>query len=77
MLAGLYRSRALLHATRPGINPAQQESALHDLAESIRLEPDSVLKAGDHVWRARLFFRAHRATESLADCDAAIALVPA
>ena len=58
ILAGLYRSRALLHATRLGISPAQQDAALHDLAESIHLEPGPVLKAGDHVWRARLLFRA-------------------
>ncbi len=76
VLAGLYRSRALLRASRPGITPAQQDAALQDLAEAIRREPDGVLKAADHVSRARLFFRAHRAAEALADCDAAIALVP-
>jgi tetratricopeptide (TPR) repeat protein/tRNA A-37 threonylcarbamoyl transferase component Bud32 len=74
--ARLYRSRALIHASRPGITPAQQEGALQDLADAIHREPDGVLKAGDHVWRARLFFRAHRPAESLTDCDAAIALVP-
>jgi tetratricopeptide (TPR) repeat protein len=76
ILARLFRSRALLHASRPGITPAQQDSALQDLAEAIRRELDGNLKAADHVSRARLFFRAHRAAEALADCDSAIALVP-
>ena len=76
VLAGLYRSRALLRASRPGITPAQQDAALQDLAEAIRREPDGALKAADHVSRARLFFRAHQRAEALADCDAAIALVP-
>ena len=76
ILAGLYRTRALLYAPRTDITPSQQAAALRDLDEAIGLEPDRSLKAGDHVWRARLFFRANRAAEALTACDAAMALVP-
>ena len=43
--AGLYRSRALLHAYRSDITPAQHDAALRDLdAEALRQEPDQALK---------------------------------
>ena len=54
--AGLYRSRALLHAYRSDITPDQRKAAIRDLEEAIRHEPDKALKVRDHVDRARLFF---------------------
>ena len=49
VLAGLYRSRALLHAYRSDITPDQRDAALRDLEEAIRQEPDKAQKASDHV----------------------------
>ena len=68
--------RALIHAKRRDITPGQNDSALRDLAEAIRLEPDKALQASDQVWRARLFFARGQSEEALADCDAALKLVP-
>jgi serine/threonine protein kinase/Tfp pilus assembly protein PilF len=76
VLAGLYRSRALLHAARKDLAVDQRDAALRDLDQASRLEPDRVHKAGDHVWRARLFFNADQPREALAACDAALTLVP-
>ena len=47
-----------------------------DLEQAIRQEPDKAQKASDHVWRARLFFRANQCPEALAACDAALRLAP-
>ena len=76
MAAGLYRSRALLHAYRSDITPDQRKAALRDLEEAIRHEPDKALKVRDHVDRAKLFFAGGQAQEALAACDAALALLP-
>jgi serine/threonine protein kinase/Flp pilus assembly protein TadD len=76
VLAGLHRNRALLRATASPITAEHQSDALEDFDESIRLEPDPARRAGDHVWRARLFFRANRSAEALAACDLALKLVP-
>ena len=54
--AGLFRTRALLYAPRKDLSHERQAAALHDLEEAIRREPDPAVKAGDHVWRARLYF---------------------
>ena len=75
-LAGLYRTRALIYAPRRDLTPSQKDSALRDLAEAIRLEPDKALRASDQVWRARLFFARGQPEEALAACDAALKLVP-
>jgi len=56
VLAGLYRTRALIYAPRRDITPSQKDSALEDLAQAIGREPDEAKKASDLVWRARLFF---------------------
>ena len=76
VLAGLHRTRALLRATGPRLDASRQADALADLAEAIRFETDPALRAGDHVWRARIFFRANRPSEALAACDRALALAP-
>jgi tetratricopeptide (TPR) repeat protein len=76
VLAGLHRTRALLRATGPRLDASRQAEALADLAEAIRSEPDPALRAGDHVWRARIFFRASRPLEALGECDQAVKLVP-
>ena len=76
MAAGLYRSRALLHAYRSDITPDQRKAALRDLEEAIRHEPDKALKVRDHVDRAKLFFAGGQAQEALAACDAALAILP-
>ena len=74
--AGLYRSRALLHAYRSDITPDQRKAAIRDLEEAIRHEPDKLLKVRDHVDRAKLFFAGGQAQETLAACDAALAILP-
>jgi len=74
--AGLYRTRALIYASRDDITPSQRESALKDLAEAIEREPDVAMKASDQVWRARLLFGGGKSPEALAACDAALALEP-
>ncbi len=74
--AGLYRSRALLYAYRSDITPDQRKAAIRDLDEAIRHEPDKLLKARDHVDRAKLFFAGGQAQETLAACDAALAILP-
>ena len=74
--AGLYRSRALLHAYRSDITPDQRKAAIRDLEEAIRHEPDKALKVRDHVDRAKLFFAGGQAQEALAACDAALAILP-
>jgi len=76
VLAGLFRTRALLHAPRKDLTADQQGAALRDLGEAIRHEPDAVMKAGDHVWRARLYFGRNQSLEALAACDAALMLAP-
>ncbi len=76
VLAGLYRSRALLRAYRSDITPDQRKSALRDLEETIRLEPDKALKVRDHVDRAKLFFASGQAQEAMTACDAALAIIP-
>ena len=76
VLAGLYRSRALLYAPRKGLNPEEREAALRDLDESLRYEPDKARQAGDHVWRARLFFSGGQSVLALGACDAALKLAP-
>lgn len=76
MLAGLYRNRALLRAYRSDIAPDQRKSALRDLEETIRLEPDKAMKVRDHVDRAKLFFAGGQAREALAASDAALAIIP-
>ena len=76
VLAGLYRTRALIYASRRDITPGQKDSALRDLEEAIRLEPDKALQASDQVWRARLFFAGGQPQEALAACDAALKLIP-
>src|SRR5207249_3174986 len=76
VLAGLFRSRALLYAPRHDITPSQRDAALRDLDEATRQEPDEVPKASDHVWRARLYFASGQSGEALAACDAALKLVP-
>ncbi len=72
--AGLYRSRALLHAYRSDITPAQHEAALRDLDAAIRQEPDQANKVRDHVDRAKLFFARRQSPQALAACDAALEL---
>jgi tetratricopeptide (TPR) repeat protein len=74
VLAGLYRSRALLHANRTDLTPAQRAAALDDFEQAIHQEPDKTLKASDQVWRARLFLRANQCPEALAACDVALSL---
>ena len=74
--AGLYRSRALLHAYRSDITSAQHEAALRDLDAAIRQEPDQGLKVRDHVDRAKLFFARRQSQEALTACDAALELTP-
>ena len=74
--AGLYRSRALLHAYRSDITPAQHDAALRDLDAALRQEPDQALKVRDHVDRAKLFFAGRQSQEALAACDAALKLAP-
>ena len=74
--AGLYRSRALLHAYRSDITPDQRKAAIRDLEEAIRQEPDKAQKVRDHVDRAKLFFAGGQSQEALAACDAALALAP-
>jgi tetratricopeptide (TPR) repeat protein/tRNA A-37 threonylcarbamoyl transferase component Bud32 len=76
VLAGLYRSRALVRANRTDITPAQRAAALYDFEQAIGQEPDQVKKASDQVWRARLFLRANQCPEALAACDAALSLAP-
>ncbi len=76
MLAGLYRSRALLRANRTDLTPAQRVVALGDFEQAIRQERDKSQKASDQVWRARLFFLANQCQEALAACDAALSLAP-
>jgi tetratricopeptide (TPR) repeat protein/tRNA A-37 threonylcarbamoyl transferase component Bud32 len=76
VLAGLYRSRALLRAQRNDLTPAQRAAALGDFEQAIRQEPDKAKKASDQVWRARLFLRANQCPEALAACDAALSLAP-
>jgi len=76
VLAGLYRSRALLHADRKDVTPVQRAAALRDLEQAIGQEPDKFLQASDHVCRARLFFQAHQCQEALAACDTALTLAP-
>jgi tetratricopeptide (TPR) repeat protein len=76
ILAGLYRSRALLYAHRKDLTSEQRSAALHDLDEAIRRQPaESPQAADDHVNRARLLFGAARHDESLTSCDSAIRLV--
>jgi eukaryotic-like serine/threonine-protein kinase len=74
--AGLYRSRALLHAYRSDITPAQHEAAIRDLDAAIRQEPDQAKKVRDHVDRAKLFFARRESQEALTACDAALELAP-
>src|SRR5262249_11122292 len=74
VLAGLYRSRALLRASRTDLTPAQRAAALGDFEQAIRQEPDQAKKASDQVWRARLFLRANQCPEALAACEAALSL---
>jgi serine/threonine protein kinase/Tfp pilus assembly protein PilF len=74
--AGLYRSRALLHAYRSDITPAQHEAALRDLDAAIRQEPDQAQKVQDHVDRAKLFFARRQSQQALTACDAALKLAP-
>jgi serine/threonine protein kinase/tetratricopeptide (TPR) repeat protein len=76
VLAGLYRSRALLHANRNDLTPAQRAAALGDLERAIGQEPDKARKASDQVWRARVFLRANECPEALAACDVALNLAP-
>jgi tetratricopeptide (TPR) repeat protein/tRNA A-37 threonylcarbamoyl transferase component Bud32 len=76
VLAGLYRSRALVRANRTDLTPAQRAAALYDFEQAIGQEPDQVKKASDQVWRARLFLRANQCPEALAACDAALSLAP-
>jgi tetratricopeptide (TPR) repeat protein/tRNA A-37 threonylcarbamoyl transferase component Bud32 len=76
VLAGLYRSRALLRANRTDLTPAQRAAALGDFEQAIGHEPDKARKASDQVWRARLFLRAKQCPEALAACDAALVLAP-
>ncbi len=76
ILAGLYRTRALIYAPRRDLTPSQNDAALRDLAEAIRLGPDKALQASDQVWRARLFFARGQPEDALAACDAALKLVP-
>jgi tetratricopeptide (TPR) repeat protein len=76
VLAGLYRSRALLRANRTDLTPAQRAAALGDFEQAIGQEPDKARKASDQVWRARLFLRANQCPEALAACDAALSLAP-
>jgi tetratricopeptide (TPR) repeat protein len=74
--AGLYRSRALLHAYRNDITPAQHDAALRDLDAALRVEPDQAKKVRDHVDRAKLFFARRQSQEALTACDAALELDP-
>jgi tetratricopeptide (TPR) repeat protein len=74
VLAGLYRSRALLRANRNDLTPVQRAAALRDFEQAIGQEPDKAKKAGDQVWRARLFLRANQCPEAVAACDAALSL---
>ncbi len=76
VLAGFYRNRALLYAPRKDLTPQERDAALRDLDDSLRLEPDKLKKASDHVWRARLCFGGGQALDALAACDAALMLVP-
>jgi tetratricopeptide (TPR) repeat protein len=76
VLAGLYRGRALIFAAGNDLTPGRRQSALGDLDESIRHEPEKTLRASDHVWRARLLLGDERLPEALAACDAALELVP-
>jgi tetratricopeptide (TPR) repeat protein len=76
VLAGLYRSRALLRANRTDLTPDRRAAALGDFEQAIRQEPDKARKASDQVWRARLFLRANQCPEALAACDAALSLAP-
>jgi tetratricopeptide (TPR) repeat protein len=77
VLAGLYRTRALIYAPGRDLTPGQRDAALRDLEEAIRREPDEALQASDHVWRARLFFGGGQPEAALAACDTALRLVPA
>ncbi len=74
--AGLYRSLALLYAYRSDITPDQRKAAIRDLEAAIGHEPDRALKVRDHVDRAKLFFAGGQAQETLAACDAALAILP-
>ena len=76
MLAGFYRTRALLYAPRKDLTPGRRTAALRDLDQSLRHEPDKPSEASDHVWHARLCFGGGHALEALAACDAALTLVP-
>ena len=66
----------MIWTARKDITPVQKDSALRDLAEAIRLEPDKSIQANDQVWCARLFFANGQSEEALAACDAALKLVP-
>ena len=62
---------------RKGGTSEQRRAALRDLEESVRLEfPGSPVLARDHTNRGRLLYRDGRVKESLAACDAALAVVP-
>jgi tetratricopeptide (TPR) repeat protein/tRNA A-37 threonylcarbamoyl transferase component Bud32 len=76
VLAGLYRSRALLRANRNDLTPTQRAAVLGDFEQAIGREPDKTKKSSDQVWRARLFLRANQCPEALAACDAALSLAP-
>jgi serine/threonine protein kinase/Tfp pilus assembly protein PilF/regulator of sirC expression with transglutaminase-like and TPR domain len=75
ILAGLYRTRALIFAPRRDLTPTQQDAALRDLEEAIRRESDAALRASDHVWRARIFLGGGQPEAALAASDAALQLV--
>ena len=75
--APLYRGRADVTVRRKGGTLEQRRAALRDLEESVRLEsPGSLVLARDHTNLGRLLYRDGRVEESLAACDAALAVVP-
>jgi tetratricopeptide (TPR) repeat protein len=76
VLAGLYRSRALLQASRKNLSPGEREAAVRDLDEAIRRQPEaSPQTADDQVARGRFLLANRRNNDVLAACGAALKLV--
>jgi serine/threonine protein kinase/tetratricopeptide (TPR) repeat protein len=76
-MPALYRGRAEVELNRKETTPDQRRRALADLDKAIRLEvPGNPVIARDQTNRGLLFFQEQDNQQTLAACDAALAVVP-